>query len=329
MLSRKYAFLTSIFLSFIYSVFLFALYMVPVDNSYITATFMEFRSTGNIPHFHSGIDFSTFLKEGIPVKAVEDGYLVRLEIDEGGIYGKTLVLQHADGYRTLYAHLSKFSEKLDKLVSMMNEEFGNQRVVVEIYSDEYKFQRGEVIGYSGSTGEATKPHAHFEVRSSDEKFFYDPLKFIDKNLLRPVSMNILLKSVRIEGKEYPFVENGVYYFSERYPKISIEAYTELAKNLLGVKEIKVYFSENLVYHIILDEVPEEYWNKPYEVYDEEGTIMTGLIYRGFYKLYNNKNVSFVKENKIESQTGNLYNVRIEITDEFGNNGVFRFTLQRR
>lgn len=56
----------------------------PVSNSYVTATFMEFRSTGNLPHFHMGVDFSTFLREGVEIRAAEDGYVVRLEIDEGG-----------------------------------------------------------------------------------------------------------------------------------------------------------------------------------------------------------------------------------------------------
>ncbi|MGC8902246.1 MAG: M23 family metallopeptidase [Fervidobacterium sp.] len=314
--------------SILFSYSIFGLYSLPVDNSYITATFMEFRSTGNEPHFHSGVDFSTFLKEGIPIKAVESGYLTRLEIDEGSIYGMTIVLQHPDGFRTLYAHLSKFSDKIDKITSMLTSEFGKQRIVVEFFSSDYKFEKGEVIGYSGSTGEAVKPHAHFEVRSSDEKVIYDPLNFLDKSLLRPVQMGIILRSIRIDGKEYPFVNGGTYYFTGSYPKISVEAYTELAKNLLGIKEIKMYFSDNLVYHIILDELPMEMWNKPYEVYDE-GTVMTSLIYKGFYKLYQDKDLSFVKKNAVSSYTGNYYNVKLELSDNFGNSSSFQFSLQKR
>lgn len=306
----------------------FSLYSVPVENSYITATFMEFRSTGTAPHFHSGVDFSTFLKEGIPIRAAEDGYLVRLEIDKGGIYGMTIVLEHSDGYRTLYAHLSKFSEKMDKLVSILQSEFGDQRIEVEFNPNDIPFSKGETVGYSGRTGEAAKPHAHFEVRSKDEKNLYNPLKFIDKVQLKAVQSSIVLKTIVIDGKDYAFSSGGTYYFSGNSPKISIEAYTNLAKNLLGVKEIKMYFSDKLVYHIILDELPMELWEKPYEIYDDK-TVMTSLTYRGFYKLYSRDNLPFVKVNEISNYNGDNYKVTIEIFDDFGNQGTFKFNLIKK
>uniref|UniRef100_A0A7C4CDU7 M23 family metallopeptidase n=1 Tax=Fervidobacterium thailandense TaxID=1008305 RepID=A0A7C4CDU7_9BACT len=299
----------------------------PVSNSYVTATFMEFRSTGNSPHFHMGVDFSTFLREGVEIRAAEDGYVVRLEIDEGGIYGNTIVLQHENGYRTLYAHLQRFAEKTDFIVNMLKAEFGKQRVVVEFLSDDVKFQRGEVIGYSGKTGEATQPHAHFEVRDKNERYAYDPLKFIDLKKLKPVQMGIGIQSILISDKEYQYVPGASYVFSGDYPKISVEAYTELAKNLLGVKEIKLYFSNELVYHIILDEIPLELYEKPYAVYHEK-TTMTSLVYRAFYKLYSEENLPFVRVNRVGEFKNSAYDVKIEISDIFGNSGVFTFTLKK-
>ncbi|MFN3691284.1 MAG: M23 family metallopeptidase [Fervidobacterium sp.] len=310
------------------SVAVFSLYIPPVDNSYITATFLEFRATGNIPHFHSGVDFSTFLKEGVPVKAVENGYLVRLEIDKGGIYGMTVVLEHQDGNRTLYAHLSKFSEKVDNILSMLSAEFGEQRIVVEFSSDDIKFSKGEIIGYSGKTGEASIAHAHFEVRNKDEKVVYNPLQFIDKSLLRPVEMKVLLKSIIIDDTEYPFSNGATYNFSGPYPRISVEAYTELAKNLLGVKEIKMYFSNNLVYNIKLDELPMELWEQPFEIYHSK-SIMTSIAYRGFYKLFSDKSFPFIKVNELSKHSDNNYSVRLEILDDFGNIGTFYFNVQRK
>ncbi|ODN30216.1 M23 family metallopeptidase [Fervidobacterium thailandense] len=305
----------------------FAQFEPPVNNSYVTATFMEFRSTGNVPHFHAGVDFSTFLREGIEIRAAADGYLVRLEIDEGGIYGNTIVLQHENGYRTLYAHLQRFAEKTDFIVNMLRSEFGNQRIVVEFLSDDVKFQRGEVVGYSGKTGEATQPHAHFEVRDKDEKYVYDPLRFIDVKRLKPVQMGIVLKSLLISDKEYQYSPGAVYTFNGDYPKISVEAYTELAKNLLGVKEIKLYFSNELVYHIILDEIPLDFYEKPYTVYHEK-TTMTSLIYKAFYKLYSDEELPFVKVNRVGEFKRLTYDVKVEISDVFGNSGVFTFTLKR-
>ncbi|QAV32450.1 Peptidase family M23 [Fervidobacterium changbaicum] len=307
---------------------LVALYQLPVDSSYITATFMEFRSTGKIPHFHSGIDFSTFLKEGVPIKAAADGFVRRLEIDLDNIYGNTVVLEHPDGYRTLYAHLSAFADKYEKLANMLREEFGSKRIVVEFLSDDLKVSIGELIGYSGRTGEAAQPHCHFEVRDKEERNIYDPLDFIDKKLLKPVQMGIILKDLIIDGKQYPYSENATYEFSGAYPRIAVEAYTELAKNLLGVKEIKVYFSDDLVYHIILDKLPMEYWEKPNLLYDEH-TVMTSLVYRAYYKLYSDEDSPFVRVNKVKQYGGSNYKVSLEIKDAFGNVGKFSFNLQRR
>lgn len=321
---RRYSVVAFLFILFIS---VFSSYIPPVDNSYVTATFLEFRSTGNIPHYHFGTDFSTFLKEGIPVKAANSGYLARLEIDEGGIYGNTIVLQHDDGYRSLYAHLSRFAEKTDKLVNMLTSEFGKQRIVVEFQSDDIVFSQGEIIGYSGKTGEASQAHAHFEIRDKEEKNVYDPLDFIDKSLLRPVQMGVMIKNIVIDGKEYAYQPGGVYTFSGEFPKISVEAYTELAKNLLGIKEVKVYFSNDLVYHIMLDKLPMDYWQKPYDLYDEK-TIMTSLIYRGYYKLYSSTDLPFVKVNKLSNYNSSQYSVSIELIDAFGNVGTFPFRLVR-
>jgi len=320
-------FVSFFFIAFVPSL-LVALYQLPVDSSYITAAFLEFRATGKVPHFHSGIDFSTFLKEGIPIKAVSNGFVRRLEIDLDNIYGNTVVLEHTDGYRTLYAHLSQFAEKYEKLANMLREEFGSRRIVVEFLSDDWKVSAGEVIGYSGKTGEAAQPHCHFEVRDKEEKNIYDPLDFIDKSLLKPVQMGIILKSLIIDGKEYPYSENATYEFSGTYPKIAVEAYTELAKNLLGIKEIKVYFSGDLVYHIILDRLPMEYWDKPYSLYDEH-TVMTSLTYKGYYKLYSDGLLPYVKVNRVKEYNMSSYKVVLEIGDAFGNVGKFSFNVQRR
>lgn len=76
-----------------------------------------------------GMDFSTGLKEGVPIYASERGWLVRLEIDRDDIYGYTVVLEHENGYRTLYAHLSGFAKKLEVIVESLKEEFGDVRML--------------------------------------------------------------------------------------------------------------------------------------------------------------------------------------------------------
>ncbi len=310
------------------TVFSFALYIPPIDNSYITATFGEFRQGTHQPRFHFGIDFSTFLKEGIETKAVEKGYLVRLEIDKGGIYGNTVVLEHEDGYRSVYAHLSEFSPKVEKVVQMLKKEFGDTKIVIEFSSPDYSFEKGEIIGYSGKTGEAAQAHAHLEIRDKEEKYVFDPLSFLDLKLIRATPGTVILKSILIDGQEFAYNQSGTYYFSGNYPKISLEAYTEVGKNLLGVKEIKVYFSKSLVYHILLDKIPISEWERPFILYNEKSE-MTAFKYKTFYNIYSDQEVEYIKVNKVSEFQESHIDVEVEVNDFLGNSGTFKIVLKRR
>lgn len=310
-------------------------YLPPVENTYVTATFLEYRSTGNKIHLHTGVDFSTFLREGVPIRAASDGFLVRLEIETGGLYGNTVVLEHGDGYRTLYAHLQRFSERTEALVKLLLDEFGKERIVVEFSPGDVLFARGETVGYSGRTGQALQPHCHFEVRDREERFVVDPLSVIDRGELKQLRSNILIRSLVVNGVEVQYTPNATYQFKAEYPEISVEAYTELAKNLLGVKELKLYFSDELVYHIILDRLPLSIADKANLLYDERSK-MSPAVYRAFYKMYGATPVTegsqegisapFVRVNKVAEYRQNSYSVRLEVKDDFGNVGTFTFKL---
>jgi murein DD-endopeptidase MepM/ murein hydrolase activator NlpD len=88
--------------------------------------------------FHTGVDISASM--GTPVHAAADGIVYTAEYDGSG-YGKMVVVDHGNGVRTRYAHLSAF------------EVVAGQEV-----------RRGQVLALSGNTGRTTSPHLHFEVR---------------------------------------------------------------------------------------------------------------------------------------------------------------------
>jgi hypothetical protein len=85
---------------------------------------------------HEGIDFTA--PTGSNVYATGDGVVVRAERGRG--YGNIIEIAHGHGYRTRYAHLSKFDCRAGQRVS-----------------------RGERIGFVGSTGLSSGPHLHYEV----------------------------------------------------------------------------------------------------------------------------------------------------------------------
>lgn len=98
--------------------------------------------------FHSGMDLAA--KEGTDIKAVMAGRVQMVDDQKG--YGKVVVLDHGDGYTTLYAHNSDITVKSGDWV-----------------------QKGSTIAKVGSTGRSTGPHLHFEVRKDGERV--DPENF--------------------------------------------------------------------------------------------------------------------------------------------------------
>ncbi|GAA3073527.1 hypothetical protein GCM10020254_16700 [Streptomyces goshikiensis] len=88
--------------------------------------------------YHTGVDFP--VPTGTTVKSVGSGQIV--SAGWAGAYGYQVVIRHSDGRYSQYAHLSALSVKAGQQVS------GGQR-----------------IGRSGSTGNTTGPHLHFEMRT--------------------------------------------------------------------------------------------------------------------------------------------------------------------
>ncbi|MBX2866879.1 peptidoglycan DD-metalloendopeptidase family protein [Candidatus Kaiserbacteria bacterium] len=116
----------------------------PLDSIYITQYFgnTAFAQSGAYNGSgHNGVDFGT--PTGTKVRAALSGTVTAWgNTDFGGCssYGKWILLKHANGLSTLYAHLSLISVNKGDSVST-----------------------GDIIGYSGNTGYSTGPHLHFTV----------------------------------------------------------------------------------------------------------------------------------------------------------------------
>ena len=84
---------------------------------------------------------------GTPIYASASGRVLTARMGWNGAYGNMIILQHPNGTRTLYAHMSRLGVNTGAQVS-----------------------QGEVIGYVGSTGRSTGPHLHFEVLGAKNPF---------------------------------------------------------------------------------------------------------------------------------------------------------------
>ncbi|MFO8002034.1 MAG: M23 family metallopeptidase [Marinilabilia sp.] len=173
-------------------------YRFPLDiKPKVSGSFGEIRSN----HFHSGLDLATNGKNGWPVFAADSGYVSRISVSPYG-FGKALYIDHPAGITTVYAHLEKFSENIDSLVTARQYDNESFTLSATFEKREYPIKRGEIIGYSGNSGSSAGPHLHFEVRETRGQRPVDPLAFPNpvKDDVRPHIAGI---------KIYPLSEDAV------------------------------------------------------------------------------------------------------------------------
>jgi murein DD-endopeptidase MepM/ murein hydrolase activator NlpD len=116
---------------------------IPAGGAFGTGSFVwpaanRFLSGNDYWDGHLAIDIAA--ATGAPVYATDSGVVV-YAAPIGGGYGNMVMIDHGNGYHSVYAHLSQIAVRCGQSV----------------------FQGG-TIGYAGSTGNSTGPHLHFEVR---------------------------------------------------------------------------------------------------------------------------------------------------------------------
>ncbi|DAB33910.1 MAG TPA: endopeptidase [Sulfurospirillum sp. UBA12182] len=116
---------------------------------------------------HLGIDYAA--PPGTPIKAAGNGKVIFVGTKGG--YGKTVIVRHQDGYKTLYAHMRGYKKG--------------------VYSGKY-VKKGDVVGYVGSTGISTGPHLHFGLYKNDRA-------------INPASVVKITKSVLSGDKKKEFL----------------------------------------------------------------------------------------------------------------------------
>ena len=117
---------------------------------WITSMFGGRQSPGGIGSTnHKGVDIGTPM--GTPVLAAKAGTVTWASWNGG--YGNCVIISHGKGNSTLYGHLSGYNVSVGDQVS-----------------------QGQVIAYSGNTGNSTGPHLHFGIMEGDT--WVDPLNYL-------------------------------------------------------------------------------------------------------------------------------------------------------
>jgi murein DD-endopeptidase MepM/ murein hydrolase activator NlpD len=132
--------------------------VMPISNKDLTRTASGYgwriHPYYKISKFHYGMDFTAPL--GTDVYATGSGKVVEVVAAQRG-QGKHITIDHGFGYTSIYAHLSNFNVKVGQ-----------------------KVQRGDIIGFVGSTGMSVANHLHYEIKLNGVNV--DPINYFFEDL---------------------------------------------------------------------------------------------------------------------------------------------------
>ncbi|MDO4963083.1 MAG: peptidoglycan DD-metalloendopeptidase family protein [bacterium] len=113
----------------------------PTNSGYTLSSYYGYRPMIFGSNWHSGLDIAG-TGYGSPIYASNNGVIITREWHYS--YGWYIVIDHNNGYYTAYAHMSRFSDE---------------------FSVGSTVSRGDTIGYVGTSGSASGPHLHYEIRT--------------------------------------------------------------------------------------------------------------------------------------------------------------------
>ena len=304
----------------------------PINKELLLAgTFAELRSN----HFHAGLDIKTNGREGLSVYAAEEGFVSRIKVSTGG-YGKALYIEHPNGLTTVYAHLSRYSDKIEEVVQ--KKQYQNKKYEVELFPerDAIKVERNEIVAFSGNTGGSSGPHLHFETRKSAGQIPVNPLKYgiqvqdktppsIRSLYAYPLGTNSVINNSQIPVK-LPLKRADNSNFST--DSISVTSGIGLALNSFdrqdltynknGVHQIKVWNNEKLIQVYSFESFSFSETKKINELIDYSRLINTReRVFRLFTsKAFTGSSIIVKQENngQIDINNGESGQLKIELVD---------------
>ena len=299
-------------------------------------------------HFHAGFDFKTQQKEGLKVYASADGYVSRIKISTFG-NGKTIYINHPNGYTTVYAHLQKAVGPIQDFISQTH--YKEQAFEIEMYlkPGEIPIKKGEWIALSGNTGASEGPHLHYEIRDTQSEYIINPLHFgfdlgikdtkkptLSGLYVYPLFSTTVNKSQRPIVLNYSLQKDGTYLADKVVANgpigfgITTDDYDDVSFNKNGAYSVKSFFNGHPSFGFQFDTYSFDdmrYVNAliDYAKYKKTSQRVQKLFMNSKY------NLPFIMTNETKGQIIPVPNLdglyRIEVGDYFGNTTLVSIPIQ--
>ena len=309
----------------------------------LSGNFGELRSN----HFHTGLDIKTNGSINYRIYAIDTGYVSRINISHKG-YGKAIYIDHPNGYTSVYAHLNRFPEKIEKIIRQKQYELKQEEITYYLDSSQVAVNKGEIIAYSGNSGSSSGPHLHFEIRETKSEHPVNPQRFNFKILdtrypiikqlkLYHFSNNNLhllcseeLFSLKKINHSYQLKYDSIILISGPIGiGISAADYYNNTNNLCGIYSIKMYVDEVLKYNLKFDELD----------FDNNHQINIHKDYNAYHELKKKIHQLYIHpKNELDIYNRNLGNgiiyfkdtlvhkVKIQVADFSNNYSELNFNL---
>lgn len=252
----------------------------------LSATFAELRTNA----FHAGVDIRTQGVEGKEVFAVADGYVSRIGVSPFG-YGKVIYITHNDGFTSVYAHLSKFNQKITDFVREKQYETESFAQNIILKENQFPIKKGDYLGLTGNSGSSGGPHLHYEIRYTKTQEPINPMYFglkikdtkkpfikglaiypLDNSAVNNSDTAIYLDVISKGGKFYienkEFKVNGKIAFG-----INVYDQADGSNNKNGAYSVELFADNELIFSIVSNKYS----------YDETRYINSMMDYSYFIK----------------------------------------------
>lgn len=293
----------------------------------LSGNFGEIRAN----HFHSGLDIKTEHRTGLPVYAMNNGYVSRIRVTAGS--GYMLDIAYPYGVSSTYRHLNGFVDRLMSIVKKIQYKKKSWEIDYQLPPNVYPVKADEQVAWSGNTGFSAGPHLHLDMYRTASKEYIDPLPLLKQYVpdhQRPLAERLQIVPVEgqgvVNGTDRPHIfafGNSITAWGKIGITLKAHDYMDGTWYCLGVRYITLYLDGKKVFFDNIGQYAPS-----------ETRMVNSCTYNGFIKSYNDPGNTLRMMQAFNNDRGIItinqerdYHFHYVLKDVFGNTSNYHFTIR--